>query len=72
MSVKGMPGALRTHAINRQPVDNQSANKCRRNKNFLEFGGFGHQWLSEIETFSWLPEVNNQYLPLCDLAFSCL
>ena len=63
--IKRLPSALRTSAINRQPVDNQSANKCRI-KIYWEFGSFGRQWMSEIAAFSWLPEVRDRSLPPCD------
>ena len=45
-SFKMLPSALRTFAINRQPVDNLSANKCRFKFSWA-FGGFVRQWLSE-------------------------
>ena len=64
-----LPSALRTAAINRQPVDNQSANKCRF-KIYWEFGGFASQWLSETATFSWLSEVGDRSLPLCHCSFN--
>ena len=42
-----MPSALKTSAINRQPVNNQLANKCRIEIS-REFGGFGRQWLPVV------------------------
>ena len=81
-SLKGCQSSLRTSAINRQPVDNQLANKCRF-KFSWSFRGFGRQWLPVVvrnHRFYWLVrnvswkfakfhgllEVGNRSLPLCD------